>query len=215
MRYMIREYVESLFADAPKTAGASDLKEEIIGNLEEKYDDLTAGGMSAEEALESVKSNIGNVDELIAGLKGPEDADEKEERERKGRKAATLNAVAIALYILSPALLIALALMNEPGIGIIVMIACIAAATGIKVYGNSVYPKYKKSDDSMVEDFKEWQSEKQMKKEKKNSYSSLLWSIIVVVYLVVSFTTFAWHITWLIFPIGAIVEKIISIALKK
>jgi len=215
LRYMIREYVESLFADAPKTAGASDLKEEIIGNLEEKYDDLTAGGMSAEEALESVKSNIGNVDELIAGLKGPEDADEKEERERKGRKAATLNAVAIALYILSPALLIALALMNEPGIGIIVMIACIAAATGIKVYGNSVYPKYKKSDDSMVEDFKEWQSEKQMKKEKKNSYSSLLWSIIVVVYLVVSFTTFAWHITWLIFPIGAIVEKIISIALKK
>ena len=212
---MIREYVESLFADAPKTAGASDLKEEIIGNLEEKYDDLTAGGMSAEEALESVKSNIGNVDELIAGLKGPEDADEKEERERKGRKAATLNAVAIALYILSPALLIALALMNEPGIGIIVMIACIAAATGIKVYGNSVYPKYIKSDDSMVEDFKEWQSEKQMKKEKKNSYSSLLWSIIVVVYLVVSFTTFAWHITWLIFPIGAIVEKIISIALKK
>lgn len=212
---MIREYVESLFADAPKTAGASDLKEEIIGNLEEKYDDLTAGGMSAEEALESVKSNIGNVEELIAGLKGPEDTDEKEERERKGRKAATLNAVAIALYILSPALLIALALMNEPGIGIIVMIACIAAATGIKVYGNSVYPKYKKSDDSMVEDFKEWQSEKQMKKEKKNSYSSLLWSIIVVVYLVVSFTTFAWHITWLIFPIGAIVEKIISIALKK
>lgn len=212
---MIREYVESLFADAPKTAGASDLKEEIIGNLEEKYDDLTAGGMSAEEALESVKSNIGNVDELIAGLKGPEDTDEKEERERKGRKAAGLNAVAIALYILSPALLIALALMNEPGIGIIVMIACIAAATGIKVYGNSVYPKYKKSDDSMVEDFKEWQSEKQMKKEKKNSYSSLLWSIIVVVYLVVSFTTFAWHITWLIFPIGAIVEKIISIALKK
>ena len=212
---MIREYVESLFADAPKTAGASDLKEEIIGNLEEKYDDLTAGGMSAEEALESVKSNIGNVEELIAGLKGPEDTDEKEERERKGRKAAGLNAVAIALYILSPALLIALALMNEPGIGIIVMIACIAAATGIKVYGNSVYPKYKKSDDSMVEDFKEWQSEKQMKKEKKNSYSSLLWSIIVVVYLVVSFTTFAWHITWLIFPIGAIVEKIISIALKK
>ena len=67
MRYMIREYVESLFADAPHTAGASDLKEEIIGNLEEKYDDLTAGGMSAEEALESVKSNIGNVDELIAG----------------------------------------------------------------------------------------------------------------------------------------------------
>ena len=215
MRYMIREYVESLFADAPHTAGASDLKEEIIGNLEEKYDDLTAGGMSAEEALESVKSNIGNVDELIAGLKGPEDTDEKEERERKGRKAAGLNAVAIALYILSPALLIALALMNEPGIGIIVMIACIAAATGIKVYGNSVYPKYKKSDDSMVEDFKEWQSEKQMKKEKKNSYSSLLWSIIVVVYLVVSFTTFAWHITWLIFPIGAILEKIISIALKK
>ena len=212
---MIREYVESLFADAPHTAGASDLKEEIIGNLEEKYDDLTAGGMSAEEALESVKSNIGNVEELIAGLKGPEDTDEKEERERKGRKAAGLNAVAIALYILSPALLIALALMNEPGIGIIVMIACIAAATGIKVYGNSVYPKYKKSDDSMVEDFKEWQSEKQMKKEKKNSYSSLLWSIIVVVYLVVSFTTFAWHITWLIFPIGAIVEKIISIALKK
>ena len=209
---MIREYVESLFADAPHTAGASDLKEEIIGNLEEKYDDLTAGGMSAEEALESVKSNIGNVEELIAGLKGPEDTDEKEERERKGRKAAGLNAVAIALYILSPALLIALALMNEPGI---VMIACIAAATGIKVYGNSVYPKYKKSDDSMVEDFKEWQSEKQMKKEKKNSYSSLLWSIIVVVYLVVSFTTFAWHITWLIFPIGAIVEKIISIALKK
>lgn len=43
----------------------------------------------------------------------------------------------------------------------------------------------------------------------------LYWSTITCVYLIISFLTFSWHITWIIWPIAGVAHKMLKIALVK
>jgi len=62
-----------------------------------------------------------------------------------------------------------------------------------------------------VEEFREWQADTQDKKQMRTAVSSALWSLILVLYFIISFTTRAWHISWIIFIIGILVEALINI----
>ena len=68
MNERIRKEVNTLFQNAPNTKRANDLKDEIISNAEDKYEDLIKQGTNEEEALQIVIKEIGNVDELIEEL---------------------------------------------------------------------------------------------------------------------------------------------------
>ncbi|WP_277631301.1 permease prefix domain 1-containing protein, partial [Atopococcus tabaci] len=61
----IREYVESVFAQLPRTSDMERLKEEILANMEEKYTELTAQGVPENEAIGTVLTEFGNIDEII------------------------------------------------------------------------------------------------------------------------------------------------------
>ncbi len=41
------------------------------------------------------------------------------------------------------------------------------------------------------------------------------WPTITCLYLIISFLTFDWHVTWIIWPVAGIVHKILNIALEK
>ncbi len=211
MEEKLRKYVEALFADAPKTKQTVELRQEIYTNLMDKYHDLVEKGASPEEAFEIVKGSVGNVDELIGGL-----YERPEENPVAKQKAATLNAVATALYIASPVFIIAFSVSGMWLVGLVLLLVCIALATGVKVYANAMYkPAYQKVDDSMVEEFKEWKAENGQKVEKKNIYSGVLWPLIVAAYLLISFATHAWYITWVIFIIGAAIEQLIKLRMNR
>ncbi|MGI6153291.1 MAG: permease prefix domain 1-containing protein [Christensenellaceae bacterium] len=214
MEEKIRKYVEGLFADAPKTKLSIELRQEIYSNLMDKYGDLRTSGATEEEAFEIVKRSVGNVDELISGLyeKSKED---KEIDSVNQRRAAKYNAIAVALYILSPVFIISFAVAGYWLTGLILLLVCVAVATGIKVYSNSMFTPYQKMDDTLVEEFKEWKAENDDKVKKKNVYSGVLWPIIFAVYFILSFTTGAWYITWVLFIIGAAIEQLIKIQLYK
>lgn len=62
----------------------------------------------------------------------------------------------------------------------------------------------------MVEEFKEWQDQSSDQKKLYKAIKSAIMSLMVVIYIVVSFTTHAWHITWVIFLIGAAIENIVK-----
>ena len=56
--------------------------------------------------------------------------------------------------------------------------------------------------------------EQQHKKmEQIKAYQSAMWLIIVALYFVISFTTHAWYITWLIFLVGAALQQLLKAAL--
>lgn len=207
MNERLRNFIETLFEDAPKTKEAVELKEEMIQNLIDKYEDLISQGKSSESAYNIVTASVGNIDELVEQLTKPDNHDHYQKEAIKARKInAILTTAAIVLYIFS--IIPVLWLQDERGI--ILMFVIAAIATGMIVYGNLSKPKYLKKEGTVVEEFKEWQQNDPKNKQLYKAINSAMWSLIVVIYFVVSFFTGAWYITWIIFLIGGAIESIIK-----
>ncbi|WP_440895041.1 permease prefix domain 1-containing protein [Amphibacillus sp. Q70] len=64
----IMSYLETMFAKLPKTDELEQIKEELQMNMEEKYYELIAEGKTENEAIGTVISEFGNIDELIEEL---------------------------------------------------------------------------------------------------------------------------------------------------
>ena len=52
------------------------------------------------------------------------------------------------------------------------------------------------------------------REERQHAYTSALWLITVILYFVISFTTRAWYITWIIFLIGGAVSQVVKVNIK-
>jgi len=202
MNEKLRNYIDSLFADAPQTVRAVELKEEMFQNLMDKYNDLISQGKSEEAAYNIAVASIGDVDSLIAGL-----SEGRVELNQSSRKRnALFISIAVALYILSPVPVILL----ENTVGLMLLFVFVAMATGLLIYNGATREKYVKADDTMVEEFKEWKQNSRQKNKAVDAIIGSVWLIAVCVYIVVSFMTGAWHITWLIFLITAAVSSMIK-----
>ena len=222
MEDRLRRYVDDLFAETAPTKKAVELKEEMIQNLQDKYNDLISDGKTQEAAYNIVVAGIGDISDLLEEL---DTADapivyRSLESEAIRLRSAMLTAIAVMGYILSPLPLIILALLGSflyARIGIPVLFVLIAASTGLLVFNSMTKPRYFKESDSMVEEFREWQSDTQSRKALRRAISSALWAVIVAIYFIASFGTHAWHLTWIIFILGAAVEAFINLffTLKK
>ncbi|MEN6596103.1 MAG: permease prefix domain 1-containing protein [Clostridiaceae bacterium] len=203
MNEKLRNYIDSLFEHAPKTVRAVELKEEMLQNLTDKYNDLIAQGKGEEAAFNIAVASIGDVDSLIAGLSGnTQSAEDVQSRKR----SALTTAIAVALYITSPVPVLIL----DNTVGIVLLFVFVALATGLLIYNGVTREKYVKADDTMVEEFKEWKQNNRHKDQAANAVTGSLWLIAVCVYMLVSFATGAWHITWIIFLITAAISSIIK-----
>jgi len=212
----IRRYIDDLFADTAPTRKAVELKEEMIQNLTDKYHDLINEGKTNEAAYNITIAGIGDIRALLAELENEMSEYEptKYELEASRQKSAMLTAVAVMMYILCVLPLIIMSSVNfrfTSEIGIPIMFLMIAGATGLLIYNNMTKQKPMNNPDTMVEEFREWQSDEKDRKTLRKAISSALWSITVALYLIISFMTFAWHITWIIFILAAVVESLINI----
>ncbi len=61
----IKAYVENVFRTLPNTPDILRVKEEILSNMLDKYNELKASGRSEHEAVGIVISEFGNIDELL------------------------------------------------------------------------------------------------------------------------------------------------------
>ena len=201
MNEKLRRYIDDLFANAPSTVRAVELKEELYQNLTDKYNDLIAEGKSEESAFNIAIASIGDVDSLIGGLSGTKHV----ESEKSKKRSAILVAVAIALYILCPVPVI----LIQSEMGVMALFLFVAVATALLIYNGVTRERYVKADDTMVEEFKEWKQNSKQKNKAVDAIVGSFWLIAVCVYIVVSFMTGAWHITWIIFLIAAAISSMI------
>ena len=194
MRNQLVSYVNLLFAGNPE---AADIKEEILQNTLDRYDDMIAQGRTPEAAYSLAISGIGDISELLHGSAAsvPPSSSvprEPEESEKKKEVRKLLQAVAIGLFILCPVPLFIL--QNE--VGLCLLLAIVAIATVLIVLAG----KGKKEPEVQLT------PQQKMRK----SISDLIWTIGTAIYFIVSFVTFAWHITWLIFPLLGAVDGLVS-----
>ena len=217
----MRTHIEKLFENAPKTRKAIELKEELLANSEERYQDLVADGATADDAFKHVISSIGNVSELFRGLEEAP-SQSREEYEAQLHKVAVVKTAAVGLYILGAVVFFASGLLdgyvyssvNITFIGFILMLLIASIPTCMLVYVGSRYPRYKKTADTVVEDFKEWKSDSLKKKSVKNASLLVAWTFVILIYFAVSFLTFAWYATWIIFLAGACIHAIIELMFR-
>lgn len=62
----------------------------------------------------------------------------------------------------------------------------------------------------MVENFKEWNAQKQEQNSLRKSVQAAIGSVALAIYLMVSFFTGAWHITWIIFLISGALQNVVK-----
>lgn len=154
MHSRLRMYVESLFDGVSRTREVVELREEILQNVIDRYEDLLREGKSEEDAYHTAISGIGDINALLRSM--GVDIIESDTVGRNLKKEISQE------------------MFQKDG-----------GCPGQK----------KKGDGTGKEVFK--------------SLRSAIWSVTTALYIIISFMTFAWHITWVIFLIaGAVVNML-------
>ena len=203
MREQLIQYVELLFAGAPDS---NEIKQEILQNTLDRFDDLVAQGKSPEAAYRLAISGIGDINEILGSEPKTtanydayysKNAATDEDGEKKKKRA-----VAIALYITCVIPVIALSNLGNGGLGVCLMLLMIGAATALMIMTADKDEEDEKNEKSLAV---------QTPQQKlKNSIEKFIGAIGLAIYLVISFVTGAWHITWLIFPIEGCIKGLIN-----
>lgn len=217
MNERIRKYIDQLFADAPKTRKALELKEEMTQNTMEKYADLVSDGYAEEDAFQNVVNSIGDVTELFGDL---EEKNLLTLSENDRKKKAMLTSVAVGLYILAGVTFFGFTLLDGSFVlpvdmcmlGLVLAGFICIVPTCMLVYAANMYPDYHKREESLVENYKEARYLDNKDRAVKISVSVIIWSLVLVLYFIISFLFGAWYITWVIFLIGACVQAIVALA---
>lgn len=212
----LQRYLTMIFANVPKSRKATELKQELFSNLLERYENYIQDGKSSEEAYKLTVESIGNTDELLSSVTPDEDLQNKINSYKK-IKARNI-AISVALYFIAVASLIGIGGLSEIFgknedvggiIGVITMFVICAVATAIIIYTNISVPK---EVEPYVKDVENKSPDKSTKRGKIFATAlELYWLIVVVIYLGTSFLTHAWHITWFIWIIAAVIEKAIKL----
>ncbi len=214
MNEKIRKHIDGLFKDAPKTRKAMELKEEMIQNTLEKYQDLIGDGFQEEDAYQNVIDSIGDVRELFGEL---EEKNLLNLPEELRKKRAMLKSVAVGLYIFAGAVFIAGMVIvdsyfyHEQEVGMLVfamtILLCIPP-TCMLVYAANMYPAFNKREDNLVESYKEAAHTRNKTKALRVSVGLIIWLVTLIIYFIISFASCRWDVTWIAFLIGACAHAI-------
>ena len=201
MREQLQQYVELLFAGAPDS---EDIKQEILQNTLDRYDDLIAQGKVPEAAYRLAITGIGDINEILGSaaqvIPAAPAREVHPEEDAAAAKRKRIRAIAIGLYIIC---IIPLIILSELGLGILGLCATlsIVAVATVAIIQNQ------EPDDE--EDIHQSQKTDSPRGELHRSIRSLIGIITLIVYLAVSFLTGAWYITWLIFPLSGAVQGLV------
>ncbi len=194
MKQELTKYVQLLFAGAQD---CEDIRQEILQNTLDRYDDLVAQGKSPQAAYSLAISGIGDISELLGSRCAPQEAIPAVPQSRHSPWKKTLRAVSICLYIISIIPLIVLSELGMEILGLCGTLAIVAVATGLIVI----------AAEKPTEAVPDAASAKQGPSKAVNSAVN---TVGLIAYFALSFWTQAWHITWLIFPIMGAVRGLIQ-----
>ena len=205
MKDQLIRYVDLLFAGAPD---ASEIKQEILQNTLDRYDDLISQGKSPQAAYSLSISGIGDVSELLGQnvpgapvhsiKEAPEDTVKQVERKKQ-------RAVAIAMYILCPIPLFIFSEFGMDTMGLCFTLLLVAAATALIIIAGKNQPI-----ETEYASTRQTAPQPEPQRELRRSIRAMIWAVALTIYFIMSFMTNAWYLTWLIFPLTACVSGLVN-----
>ncbi|MCL2077374.1 MAG: permease prefix domain 1-containing protein [Oscillospiraceae bacterium] len=91
---VIKTYLETMFSALPQTAESFRFKNELLINMEEKYNEFKAAGKSENEAVGTVISEFGNIDEIAEALGGQTDLNQTRNKQANNKAEKIIGTVA-------------------------------------------------------------------------------------------------------------------------
>ena len=194
MREKLIQYVNLLFAGA---GDCEEIREEILQNTLDRYDDLLAQGKSPEAAYRLAISGIGDVNEILGNDVQPIE-EMPVENEADTRQNRLKHAVSIAMYILCPIPLFILSEFGYETMGLCLTLLLVAAATALRLT--------MRRTQKPAEPVAPLTPRQKLHK----GIGGVIWAVGLALYIIISFATDAWMITWVIFPLLGAVEGLVK-----
>lgn len=213
MRNKLICYVNSIFEGIPNTPEVQELREEILQNTLDRYDEECARGVSETVAYNVAVMSIGDTDELLAAYRKPK-------KEKKSSRRVCV-AIAIALYILC---VVPPAVADEMGwpeaLGVSLMFLMIAAATALIILsGGREKPAASKASAPQgvpvqpaaqpVQAASAQEERSSAVKILRSVLTPLYWLAAVGLFLAVGFAGY-WYVAWVIFIAAGAVGDVIT-----
>ncbi len=201
MEIKLKEYVNNLFLGKHMSNQTKFLKENLLKNSLKFYNDLINSNLTENEAYEKTISYINDMYNLVNI-----NQHSLEEDPHPQKKSAILTSIAVMLYILCPVPIIVFESFGYyfEIFGLVLLFVMIAIATGLLIYNSMIKKKYFHNN---LYDYK-YEYSKYYKLRK--SISSIIWVLIVALYLFISFRYMIWSYSWIIFLIGAAIEQVLK-----
>ena len=199
MREQLTQYVQLLFAGTENT---DEIRQEILQNTLDRYDDLIDQGKSPEAAYRLAISGIGDINEIIGNNVStvqPQSRTEEKAFSITPVWKKVLRAIAICTYIISPIPLFVLSELGMDTIGLCGTLGIIAVATAMIVLTGGKGSKTSESHETHKPE-----------SELQKAIGSIIGILGLCIYLAISFATHAWWITWLVFPIMGAVKGLVN-----
>lgn len=184
MKDKLMSYVDLLFAGTQDT---QDIRQEILQNTLDRYDDLIAQGKTPEAAYQLSIAGIGDISQLLTH-QPPQVPAEPQKQDDSRHKL--LRSIAIAMYILCPVPLF----LEGDTLGLCGLLLMVAIATAILIYTGKKSPVTAPAP----------------KPRKGQHIHGIVWLLGAALYLLISFLTGAWYITWLMFLIISACNGLLS-----
>ncbi len=203
MNSKIESYINTIFADIPKSVKAIELKEELMSNLSDRYEDYLREGKSESESYGLAIASMGDIDDLIAEVMPGEEI--RYQLQSYKRKKARNTVIALIFYFIAAMVFFGLLISDtatdkQVALGLVIPIAICIFPTILLVYTSMTAPEgyVKSSDDDDEVKFKN--SNLQVV---YNGLSGIYWVGVTAVYLIVSFYFVSWTFSWIIWIIAA------------
>lgn len=213
MRNKLICYVNSIFEGIPNTPEVQELREEILQNTLDRYDEECARGVSETVAYNVAVMSIGDTDELLAAYRKPK-------KEKKSSRRVCV-AIAIALYILC---VVPPAVADEMGwpeaLGVSLMFLMIAAATALIILSGGreklAAPKASAPQGVPVQPAAQPVQAASAQEERSSAVkilrgvlTPLYWLAAVGLFLAAGFAGY-WYVAWVIFIAAGAVGDVIT-----
>ncbi|MGX7418675.1 permease prefix domain 1-containing protein [Carnobacterium gallinarum] len=217
----IREYIEAIFSSLPKTKEIVELRQNMLENMEDKYNELIESGMNQDEAVGSVIRSIGTAKELKSELGMMDDLKNEAEKVNYDAEESiqTMSeiqskvgmgiAFSAVLYICSPAIYkIWNEYLNEDVMAFFCLWAVLIIATVNLGYW-------------LIKNFQAKKQLKQLKNGKIiqerqpiSTVQKIVWSVAIGLYLLGVITGGAESV-WIVFPIAVVTSVCVSYYAKR
>ncbi|MFI3141103.1 MAG: hypothetical protein R3Y27_02210 [Clostridia bacterium] len=205
----IKNYVDTLFIDVPKTKKSNKIKNDLIKDMMSHSKDHLSEGRTHAQAYSLTIASFADVDDIIEEAMTPDtDSDDSFEHiypKNYKKRTRQIEFISIFLFVISPVIFIISALNDLIIVGFFIVPVFAIIGCILSIYLGSLKMHY--ADNDFANLIKE--------AEKSIKFATIFVTFIVgLLYCVVGMFTEIWHPTWIIFFSIPITKEIMHTLLE-